>query len=62
MSALEELDYLGALNDGGQLSEIGIVMSEFPLPPPLSRSLLASCAYDCSAHLLTLTAMLTGEP
>uniref|UniRef100_A0A8C4PZP2 DEAQ-box RNA dependent ATPase 1 n=1 Tax=Eptatretus burgeri TaxID=7764 RepID=A0A8C4PZP2_EPTBU len=62
MSALEELDYLGALNDGGQLSEIGIVMSEFPLPPPLSRSLLASCAYDCSAHLLTLTAMLTGPP
>uniref|UniRef100_UPI00358EA9B6 ATP-dependent RNA helicase DQX1 n=1 Tax=Myxine glutinosa TaxID=7769 RepID=UPI00358EA9B6 len=62
MSALEELDYLGALNDGGQLSEIGIVMSEFPLPPPMARSLLASCAYDCSAHLLTLAAMLTGPP
>lgn len=33
MQAFEELDYLAALDDDGNLSEIGIILSEIPLDP-----------------------------
>ncbi|XP_019903110.1 putative pre-mRNA-splicing factor ATP-dependent RNA helicase DHX32 isoform X2 [Esox lucius] len=42
MQALEDLDYLAALDDDGNLSEIGIIMSEFPLEPQMAKTLLAS--------------------
>ena len=37
MRALELLNYLGALNDDGELTEIGAVMSEFPLDPQMAK-------------------------
>ena len=33
MRALEELNFLGALSDEGDLTRIGSLMSEFPLDP-----------------------------
>ncbi|KAK2824417.1 hypothetical protein Q5P01_021592 [Channa striata] len=42
MQALEELDYLAALDNDGNLSEMGIIMSEFPLEPQMAKTLLAS--------------------
>ncbi|KAA0711275.1 putative pre-mRNA-splicing factor ATP-dependent RNA helicase DHX32 [Triplophysa tibetana] len=60
MQALEELDYLAALDDDGNLSEIGIIMSEFPLEPQMAKTLLASCEFDCVSEVLTIAAMLTG--
>lgn len=60
MQALEDLDYLAALDDDGNLSEVGIIMSEFPLDPQLAKALLASCEFDCVEEMLTLAAMLTG--
>lgn len=60
MQALEDLDYLAALDDDGDLSDLGIVLSEFPLPPELAKVLLASCEFDCVDEVLTLAAMLTG--
>lgn len=33
MQALEDLDYLAALDNDGNLSEFGIIMSEFPVNP-----------------------------
>jgi len=61
MQALEDLDYLAALDDDGNLSEVGIIMSELPLEPPLAKALIAACEYDCVDELLTVAAMLTGK-
>ncbi|XP_072227646.1 ATP-dependent RNA helicase DQX1-like [Leuresthes tenuis] len=60
MQALEDLDYLAALDDDGNLSEVGIIMSELPLEPPLAKALIAACEYDCVEELLTIAAMLTA--
>ncbi|XP_004464404.1 ATP-dependent RNA helicase DQX1 [Dasypus novemcinctus] len=62
MQALEDLDYLAALDDDGDLSDLGIVLSEFPLPPELAKALLASCEFGCVDEMLTLAAMLTAAP
>lgn len=60
MQALEDLDYLAALDDNGDLSDLGVILSEFPLSPELAKALLASCEFDCVDEMLTLAAMLTG--
>lgn len=60
MQALEELDYLAALDDDGNLSEMGIIMSEFPLEPQMAKTLLASCEFDCVSEVITIAAMLAG--
>ncbi|XP_045683942.1 ATP-dependent RNA helicase DQX1 isoform X2 [Phyllostomus hastatus] len=62
MQALEDLDYLAALDDNGDLSDLGVILSEFPLPPELAKALLASCEFDCVDEMLTLAAMLTASP
>ncbi|XP_077622355.1 ATP-dependent RNA helicase homolog DQX1 isoform X3 [Crocuta crocuta] len=62
MQALEDLDYLAALDDEGNLSDLGVILSEFPLPPELAKALLASCEFDCVDEMLTLAAMLTAAP
>ena len=54
--------YLAALDNDGNLSEFGIIMSEFPLDPQLSKSILASCEFDCVDEMLTIAAMVTGIP
>ncbi|NXX84853.1 DQX1 helicase, partial [Urocolius indicus] len=62
MQALEDLDYLAALDDDGNLSEVGIIMSEFPLDPQLAKALIASCEFDCVEEMVSLAAMLTAPP
>ncbi|KAE8628435.1 hypothetical protein XENTR_v10000011 [Xenopus tropicalis] len=62
MQALEDLDYLAALDDDGNLSEVGIIMSEIPLDPQISKSILASCEFHCVSEMLTLAAMLSVVP
>ncbi|NXT81157.1 DQX1 helicase, partial [Zapornia atra] len=62
MQALEDLDYLAALDDDGNLSEVGIIMSEFPLDPQLAKALIASCEFDCVEEMVSLAAMLTVCP
>lgn len=59
MRALELLNYLGALDDEGELTEIGSMMAEFPLDPQLSKMLVASPQFKCSNEILTVTAMLS---
>ncbi|KAG1707486.1 Pre-mRNA-splicing factor ATP-dependent RNA helicase DHX15 [Nymphon striatum] len=59
MRALELLNYLGALDDSGELTELGSIMAEFPLDPQLSKMLIASCDYNCSNEILSITAMLS---
>uniref|UniRef100_A0A3B3T8C6 DEAQ-box RNA dependent ATPase 1 n=1 Tax=Paramormyrops kingsleyae TaxID=1676925 RepID=A0A3B3T8C6_9TELE len=62
MQAIEDLDYLAALDDDGNLSEVGIIMSELPLEPPLAKALIASCEFDCVSEVLTIAAMLSAPP
>uniref|UniRef100_A0A7R9V3U9 RNA helicase n=1 Tax=Chlamydomonas euryale TaxID=1486919 RepID=A0A7R9V3U9_9CHLO len=42
MRALELLNYLGAIDDDGELTLVGKTMSEFPLDPQLAKMLVAS--------------------
>mmetsp|Transcript_3416 Transcript_3416/g.4807 ORF Transcript_3416/g.4807 Transcript_3416/m.4807 type:complete len:716 (+) Transcript_3416:230-2377(+) len=59
MRALELLNYLGALDDDGNLTELGNRMSEIPLDPQLAKMLLASPEYHCSNEILTIVAMMS---
>jgi len=59
MRALEQLNYLGALDDEGQLTETGSKMSEFPLEPQLAKMVLASPKYKCVNEILSIVAMLS---
>lgn len=60
MRALELLNYLNALDDDGELTDLGSIMAEFPLDPQLAKMLIASCEYNCSNEILSITAMLSG--
>ena len=57
--ALEQLYALGALNDRGELTKLGRRMAEFPLDPMLSKTVLASEEYHCTAEILSTVAMMS---
>ncbi|KAL6531878.1 hypothetical protein OROMI_028241 [Orobanche minor] len=59
MRALEVLNYLGALDDEGNLTKLGEIMSEFPLDPQMSKMLVVSPEFNCSNEILSITAMLS---
>ena len=47
MRALELLNYLAALDDDGNLTELGAIMAEFPLDPQLAKMLIGKlCSYS----------------
>ena len=62
MRALENLNYLGALDDEGQLTTLGAQMAELPLEPQQAKALLSSAQYGCVPEMLTITAMLSIPP
>lgn len=59
--ALLTLHSIGALNDDGELSEIGIKMADFPLPAAYSRVLVAAAEpdADCLLEAIDIIACLT---
>jgi len=59
MRALELLNYLAALDDDGNMTELGTIMAEFPLDPQLAKMLIASTEFNCSNEILSVTAMLS---
>jgi pre-mRNA-splicing factor ATP-dependent RNA helicase DHX15/PRP43 len=59
MRALELLNQLGALDDWGELTELGQLISEFPLSPMLAKALISSVKFKCSNEVLTIAAMLS---
>jgi pre-mRNA-splicing factor ATP-dependent RNA helicase DHX15/PRP43 len=59
MRALELLNYLGALDDDGNLTHIGFMMAEFPLEPELAKLLISSEDYGCSNEILSIVAMVS---
>ena len=59
MRALEQLNYLGALDDEGELTDIGRIMCELPVDPLHSKILLsASWNYNCVNEALSIVACL----
>jgi len=59
MRALELLNYLGALDDEGNLTPDGSTMSDFPLDPQLAKMLIVAPKYNCSNEILSVVAMLS---
>mmetsp|Transcript_14130 Transcript_14130/g.44549 ORF Transcript_14130/g.44549 Transcript_14130/m.44549 type:complete len:723 (+) Transcript_14130:10-2178(+) len=59
MRALELLNYLGALDDEGALTELGQHMSELPLDPQLAKLLLSSADFACSNEALSVVACMS---
>lgn len=59
MRALEQLNYLGALDDEGTMTALGHKMSELPLEPQLAKMLLISPEYSCSNEILSIVALLS---
>ena len=58
MWALEALNYLGAIDDDGNLTKLGEIVSEFPLDPQMSKMLIVSPEFNCSNEILSISAML----
>lgn len=46
MRALELLNYLGALDDEGELTPFGEQMAEFPLEPQLAKTIMVAQEYS----------------
>ena len=61
MRALEELNYLGALDDDGGMTDIGRAMADLPLEPQLSAALLAAPRFSCSEEVLSIIALLSVQ-
>ena len=59
MRALEALNYLGALDDEGELTDLGYQMSELPLDPQLAKLILISPDFGCSSEMATIVACLS---
>lgn len=62
MRALEQLNYLAALDDEGELTDFGKLMSEFPLDPENAACVIKSVEFGCSADILSIVAMLSSAP
>jgi pre-mRNA-splicing factor ATP-dependent RNA helicase DHX15/PRP43 len=50
MRALELLHYLAALDDDGNLTDLGSMMSEFPLDPQVAASSVTSPQIVANTH------------
>ncbi|KAG1662626.1 Pre-mRNA-splicing factor ATP-dependent RNA helicase DHX15 [Nymphon striatum] len=59
--AIEILKKLDALDQHGELTNLGALMADFPLEPQLSRMLIHSKEFDCTEQILTIVAMLSDK-
>lgn len=59
VNSMYQLWVLGALDNTGELTEIGKKMVVFPLDPPLAKMLLFSESLGCSAEVLIVVSMLS---
>ncbi|ROV95065.1 hypothetical protein VSDG_05850 [Cytospora chrysosperma] len=59
MRALEELNFLAALDDEGELTPLGSLASEFPLDPQLAVMLISSPEFYASNEILSIVSLLS---
>ncbi|KAF1335823.1 Pre-mrna-splicing factor atp-dependent RNA helicase prp43, partial [Globisporangium splendens] len=63
MRALEMLNYLGALDDEGELTPMGKTMAMLPVHPQLAKMLISSGEFKVPQEVATIVAMLSSpEP
>ena len=60
MRAFEMLNYIGAIDDDGEMTQDGQRMSELPLEPQLAKLLLTSAQYNCTDEMVTIVALLSS--
>ena len=58
-TSLFDLWALGALNNIGDLTDVGLKMTPFPMDPSLAKLLITSEEYGCSEEMLTIVSMLS---
>ncbi|KAF7934803.1 uncharacterized protein EAE98_002848 [Botrytis deweyae] len=58
-TSLFDLWALGALDNIGELTDIGRKMTAFPMDPPLAKLLITSEKYGCTEEMLTIVSMLS---
>ncbi|RFU36158.1 hypothetical protein B7463_g226, partial [Scytalidium lignicola] len=58
-TSLFDLWALGAIDNLGELTDIGKKMTAFPMDPPLAKLLITSEDYGCSEEMLTIVSMLS---
>ncbi len=59
LNSMYQLWILGALDNTGQLTDLGRKMVEFPLDPSLSKMLIISEDMECSLDILIIVSMLS---
>ncbi|GAA6050928.1 hypothetical protein JCM3770_002542 [Rhodotorula araucariae] len=59
LNSMYQLWVLGALDNTGELTDLGRKMSHFPMDPALAKMLISSVATRCSAEVLTIVSMLS---
>ncbi|KAL3636460.1 hypothetical protein CASFOL_021007 [Castilleja foliolosa] len=59
LNSMYQLWVLGALNNVGDLTDLGWKMVEFPLDPPLAKMLLMGEELECLNEVLTIVSMLS---
>ena len=59
MRALELLNYLGALDDEGDLTDLGYQMSDLPIDPQLAKMIMESQNYGCSQDIISIVACMS---
>jgi pre-mRNA-splicing factor ATP-dependent RNA helicase DHX38/PRP16 len=58
-TSLFDLWALGALDNIGNLTELGRTMTAFPMDPSLAKLIITAVGYECSEEMLTIVAMLS---
>ena len=54
---MNQLNISGALNNTGNLTDIGLKMSQFPLDPQLAKMLLMGEEFNCVNEVLVIVSM-----
>eukprot|EP00930_Biecheleria_cincta_P026062 TRINITY_DN18435_c0_g1_i2.p1 TRINITY_DN18435_c0_g1~~TRINITY_DN18435_c0_g1_i2.p1 ORF type:complete len:954 (-),score=282.37 TRINITY_DN18435_c0_g1_i2:39-2594(-) len=62
MRALESLNFLGCLDDNGNITELGNQACRLPMEPQMARMLIQSPHHRCSNEALSIVAMLCSLP
>ena len=62
LSSLYDLWSLGALSNAGDLTELGLQMSAFPMEPSMSKLIIKAQEYNCMEEVLTIVSMLSVPP
>jgi len=59
LNSMYQLWIIGALDNLGDLTDLGRKMAEFPLDPPLAKMLITAEEYGCTEEILTIVSMLS---